>query len=116
LVMPGGVDDELVERAENAAVPNDYRQLRACVRCHLVLPLKQFEKCVRPPLPLPPARMPACPPPRSAGSADAVWRAHQPRGRLRVLGRAERAARARRDTDACVSRRVQGWVPKLPQL
>jgi hypothetical protein len=35
---------------------------------------------------------------------------------LRVLGRAQRAARARRDTDACVSRRVQGWVPKLPQL
>jgi hypothetical protein len=113
--MPGGVDDELVERAENAAVPNDYRQLRACVRCHLVLPLKQFEKCVRPPLS--PSRPPECPPARIRAARGLLMRssrAHQPRGRLRVRGCAERPARARRDTAACVSRCVQGWVPKLP--
>ena len=36
--------DDMMERAEAAAVPNDTRQLRACQRCHLVLPLRQFEK------------------------------------------------------------------------
>jgi hypothetical protein len=67
--MPGGVDDELVERAENAAVPSDYRQLRACVRCHLVLPYKQFQSCARPPSP---ARQNAClPAPAAAGRTGA---------------------------------------------
>jgi len=38
------MNDEVADRADNAAVPNDYRQLRACQRCHLVLPARQFEK------------------------------------------------------------------------
>lgn len=37
-------DAEAEARAEEAGVPTDYRQLRACQRCHLVLPLKQFNK------------------------------------------------------------------------
>ena len=43
--MPG-VDEELVERSENAAVPTGTTQLRACQRCHLVLPQKQFDRYV----------------------------------------------------------------------
>jgi hypothetical protein len=36
----------LKELAEDAVVPRDVKQLRACLRCHLVKHIKQFEKCV----------------------------------------------------------------------
>ncbi|EKX47131.1 hypothetical protein GUITHDRAFT_152167 [Guillardia theta CCMP2712] len=34
----------LKQAAEEAAVPNDVRQLRACLKCHLVLPARQFDR------------------------------------------------------------------------
>jgi hypothetical protein len=38
--------ETVAQRAASAAVPNDHRQLRACQRCHLVLPQKQFDRCL----------------------------------------------------------------------
>ena len=36
----------LIQSPEQPVVLSDYRQLRACQRCHLVLPQKQFDRCV----------------------------------------------------------------------
>mmetsp|Transcript_46197 Transcript_46197/g.96695 ORF Transcript_46197/g.96695 Transcript_46197/m.96695 type:complete len:102 (-) Transcript_46197:55-360(-) len=35
---------EMRDLAENAAVPKDIKQLRACLACHLVKTAKQFER------------------------------------------------------------------------
>jgi RNA polymerase subunit RPABC4/transcription elongation factor Spt4 len=65
------MDHDLQERAENAAVPNDTRQLRACQRCHLVLPLRQFERWGRPPTAYPAVSAVPC----SRRATRWLWRA-----------------------------------------
>jgi len=139
--MPAGVDDEVVERAENAAVPNDVRQLRACQRCHLVLPAKQFYECVRPPSPaicapcrrchrVPPAKLlEQCERPLARVRPRARFRhgtacgpAHRARSRVRTHTHASTRARARTHarTRARIQlvpvtrmRRAQSWLQQL---
>jgi hypothetical protein len=41
----------LKELADEAVIPKDVKQLRACLRCHLIKQMKQFEKYVFSPRP-----------------------------------------------------------------